>query len=57
MEKLLTAEDICTNLGISINTLYQWTHRGKFPSIKVGKHLRFKESDIDTWLKSHQKHC
>jgi len=32
-------------------TLYVWRTRGKGPAaIKVGRHLRYRQSDIDLWL-------
>lgn len=48
---LLTPEEVSNYLGISVGTLYQWRHRKVGPpSIKVGKHLRYRRLAIDAWL-------
>lgn len=49
--KLLTIDDLADYLSIPKNTLYQWRTRGKGPTgIRVGKHIRYRPEDIDTWL-------
>lgn len=51
MNKLMTIEDLSAYLGVPKNTLYQWRTKGKGPvGRKVGKHVRYRESDVDAWL-------
>ncbi len=39
-------------LGVSKNTLYDWCAVKKIPHIKLGKFLRFKAADIESWLEA-----
>jgi excisionase family DNA binding protein len=52
MEQLLTPQQIAEKLGVAISTIYQWTHTGYIPHIKLGRFVRFRESDIEKWLNS-----
>lgn len=46
-EKLLTPEQVCTALNVSIQTLRLWDESGKLSAIRtVGNHRRYKQSDI-----------
>ena len=55
MEKLLTIEQVSELIQISRSTLYEWTHTGFIPHYKFPNGVRFKEKDIDDWLKKRQK--
>ena len=38
-------------LGVPEATLAQWRYQGKGPRFfKVGKHVRYRKSDVDAWL-------
>ena len=46
-EKLLTPEQVCSALNVSIQTLRLWDESGKLPAIRTpGQHRRYRESDI-----------
>jgi excisionase family DNA binding protein len=48
-----TVEEVSDHLGVPINTLYQWRRKGVGPKAsRVGRHLRYKWSDVDAWLES-----
>jgi len=50
-DTLMSTEDLARYLGIPVNTLYQWRHKGEGPrAIRVGRHLRFRREDVDAWL-------
>ncbi|MBW1936385.1 MAG: helix-turn-helix domain-containing protein [Deltaproteobacteria bacterium] len=55
MEKLLTPENLCELLGIKTSTLYAWTSRNLIPYLKVNGLLRFREREIEEWLKSKER--
>jgi excisionase family DNA binding protein len=41
-------QDAATLLGLkSPRTLYKWAYAGRIPSVKVGKLLRFRHSDLE----------
>ncbi|OPC83207.1 DNA-binding protein [Embleya scabrispora] len=51
--KLASAEELADHLGVPLATLYAWNHRGLGPaSIKVGRHLRYRWSEVEAWLDS-----
>ena len=50
MEKLLNRKEIAEILQVKPGTIYQWTHQGYIPFLKVGRFVRFRESDINEWL-------
>lgn len=52
MVKILTIDEFSEKLKIPKKTIYKWTREKKIPCAKLGKHLRFIESDIEQWLKS-----
>jgi len=54
MEKLLSAEEVAEFLGIPVNTLYQWRHKGTGPNaFRVGRFLRYDPVDVREWLLEH----
>lgn len=52
MDKLLTVEEIAEYLSLKPSTIYQWTHQGFIPHLKLGNRVRFKVSQIERWLES-----
>ena len=49
--KLLTVSEVSEWLGVPIQTLYGWNHRGVGPRpFKVGRHLRYEADDVQAWL-------
>jgi excisionase family DNA binding protein len=50
-ERLWTAQEVADYFGVPLGTLYQWNSKRSGPrSIRVGKHVRYRESDIVAWL-------
>jgi excisionase family DNA binding protein len=48
---LMLATEAAAYLRVPVATIYAWRYRGLGPpSIKVGRHLRFRRADIDWWL-------
>jgi excisionase family DNA binding protein len=51
--RLLTVAQVSDYLQVPVQTLYLWHHKGTGPSaIKVGRHLRYRECDLDAWVES-----
>lgn len=50
MENLLTPQEIADVLGVSKSTIYQWTHQEYIPHIKLGRFVRFRQSQVEKWL-------
>ena len=50
-EPLVGIEVLADELGVPIGTIYAWRHRGLGPrGYRIGKHVRFRRSDIEAWL-------
>jgi excisionase family DNA binding protein len=51
VEKLLTPDDLAELCEVPVKTIYTWNSAGTAPRrIKVGKHVRYRESDVEQWL-------
>jgi len=53
MEQLLTVKEAAKLLGLSIKTLYSYTCARKLPFIKIQSSVRFKASDLESWIRKH----
>ncbi len=43
--------EVAAYLGVPVQTLYVWRTKGAGPrAVRVGKHLRWRWSDVDEWL-------
>jgi excisionase family DNA binding protein len=50
-QKLGTTEDVATYLQVPAKTLAQWRCHGDGPPYhKVGRHVRYRWADVETWL-------
>ena len=49
-ERFVRVRDIARHLDISEPTAYEWAQPGVIPSIKLGRSLRFRLSDIERAL-------
>jgi excisionase family DNA binding protein len=57
MEPLLTLDDLAEYLQIPKRTIYAWRYRREGPTaIRVGGHLRYRQSDVVDWL-NEQRQC
>ncbi len=52
VDGLMTIEELSQYLKIPKSTIYGLTMRAKVPHFHVGRLLRFKKGDIDTWLEN-----
>lgn len=49
--RLITVEELAEYLGVPVATLYQWRYRREGPpGFRVGRHLRYRWSDIEEWI-------
>ena len=49
-DSLLGVKELAQYLGVSTQWVYERVQLKEIPYIKMGKHLRFRKWDIDTWL-------
>lgn len=50
-EPLMTPEEVAGLLRVPKQTIYTWRYHAKGPrAIVVGRHLRFRRSDVEAWM-------
>lgn len=53
LNRLLTVEDLAEYLGVPVATVYAWRyHRQGPPGFRVGRHLRYRFTDVEKWIRS-----
>ena len=52
VDTMLTTDEVCEYLRISRPTLHRWKRDRIVPHIKIGKNIRYRQSDLDKALKS-----
>jgi len=55
MENLYTKKDLASKLKLSTSTLDNHMKDGRLTYIKFGKSVRYAESDINEYVKKHNK--
>ncbi|WP_410576619.1 helix-turn-helix transcriptional regulator [Amycolatopsis sp. lyj-108] len=54
MGALLTAREVAQYCGVPLKTVYGWNTAGTGPKYyRVGKHVRYRASEVDKWLERH----
>ena len=49
-EKFLTVDEVAEYLSLSKGTIYQWAAEKRIPHYKMGRAVRFKKAEIESWL-------
>lgn len=53
-QALLKREEVAEYLGVSPQSVYNWSKSGKLPApIKIGRLARWRKSDIDNFIESN----
>lgn len=50
MQKLLTVEEGAEKLGIHPETARKWLREGRLSGVKIGRHWRFREADLNKFI-------
>jgi excisionase family DNA binding protein len=53
-ERLLTAAELATRLAHSTSTVLDWFEAGRLPGFKLGRVVRFRESEVLDWLEAQR---
>jgi excisionase family DNA binding protein len=44
-------QELADHLGVPVRTVYAWRTRGQGPvGTKVGRHVRYRDRDVEVWL-------
>jgi excisionase family DNA binding protein len=54
IDPLLTVDELCDLLKVEPKTIYQLTYRGKIPHYKITNRLRFRQSEILSWIEEQR---
>lgn len=52
--EILTVKELQSYLKVPRPTLYVLAQSGRIPAAKIGRHWRFRRSDVDAWIASQQ---
>lgn len=56
LDKLLTVKDLAEHLGVPVATIYAWRyHREGPPGFRVGRHVRYRWTDVEQWISDRLK--
>jgi excisionase family DNA binding protein len=48
---LASIEEVASYLGVPVATLYRWRSRREGPpGFRIGRHVRFRWADVETWV-------
>ena len=51
LDPLLSVKDLAVYLDVPVATIYAWRyHRKGPPGFKVGRHVRYRQGDVDRWI-------
>ena len=53
-ERLLTLAELADRLALSTSTVLDWFEAGRLPGFKLGRVVRFRESEVLAWLEAHR---
>lgn len=57
-ESMVGIDTIKDRLQVPKKTLYKWVHEHRtngFPFYKIGRHLRFRLTEVETWLRKFRR--
>ena len=55
MQKLLTPQQVAELLEVKPSTIYQWTHQGFIPHVKIGRMVRYRKETIIKFLADNER--
>ncbi len=50
--ELLFAKEAAAQLRVPESWLYAAARNGTFPSVKIGRYVRFRQEDINEWIRT-----
>lgn len=55
-DEIFTLDELAAYLKVGKRTLYRLAAQGEIPAFKVGGTWRFRQSDIDRWIRDRSPH-
>jgi excisionase family DNA binding protein len=54
-KEYVNIEELSEYLGIKKSTLYGMVEKGELPHYRIGRLIRFKRDDMDSWIERHRR--
>ena len=54
MEQLLDIKQVSERFAIKESTLRAWVFQRRIPCIRLGRLIRFRESELDAWVRKEE---
>ena len=54
-ERMLTAKQLASYLGVHTNYVYNLATSGQVPSYRIGGNRRFRWSEVEAWLERQRR--
>lgn len=55
-KELFSPSDLAKYLDVPLSTIYNWNYHKSGPRVlKVGKHVRYRKSDVEAWLDAQEQ--
>ena len=51
----MTPKELAQDLGLPLSWIYAKAETGELPSFKLGRYVRFRESEINAWLEANRR--
>lgn len=51
-ERWASVDETAKHLGIRRETLYRWIDRRALPAFRLGRHWKFKLTEVDAWVRA-----
>ncbi len=51
-ERWVGVEDVAAHLDVNKDSVYRWIDKMGLPAQRLGRHFRFKLSEVDEWVKA-----
>ena len=51
-DRWLSVDEIRAHLGVSRDTVYKWIEQKGMPAHRAGRLWKFKEDDVDEWMRT-----
>jgi excisionase family DNA binding protein len=52
---VMTAREAAEYLRLPVRSVPQYAHAGELPSVKIGRHRRFRRSSVERWLADRER--
>lgn len=53
--KLLQAEDVAKQIGMTTDWVYAQVRAGRIPHVRLGRYVRFRQESIDEWIAQSER--